>query len=150
MLKFARLVLFLCLPYLIFCCKSQPQKPPEPPCPEGFWKVPKGYKCIGTTDGYWRNCESKSHTKTHDCMKYTRLCDGEQDLEYRNHSRDTNYPNGTPDENICTNEFCATLLDGRTHRCPGTTRCIPPIKHHFPGTDISTGPICSEVKTILR
>ena len=143
--KFDRFILFLCLPSLILCCKSQPQKPPEPSCPEGFWKVPEGYRCIGTTAGYWKNCEKK-----HECLKYTRLCNGEQDLEYRNHTGpllpDTNYPNGTPDENVCTNEFCATLLDGRTYRCPGTTRCIPPIKHHFPGTDISTGPICSEVK----
>ena len=142
--QFTSFVLLLILPSLILCCKSQPQKPPEPPCPEGFWEVPEGYKCIGVS-GRKTDCE-----KNHKCMNYARLCDGDQDLEYENHTSDSNYTDGTPDENICTNDFCAKLLDGRTHRCPGTTRCIPPIKHHFPGTDIPTGPICSEVKSIIR
>ena len=132
---FASFVLFQFLPSLILCCKSQPQKPP---CPEGFWEVPEGYKCIGVS-GTMTDCE-----RNHKCMNYARLCDGDQDLEYVNHDSHSNYTDGTPDENICTNEFCATLLDGRTHRCPGTTRCIPPIKHHFPDTNISTGPVCSE------
>ena len=146
------IVLFLILPSLISCCKSQPQKPPEPPCPDGFWEVPEGYRCIGRSIGM-TDC-----AKNHKCMNYARLCDGDRDVEYENDTNtpwvsDPIYTDGklwnTPDENICTNEFCATLSDGRTHLCPGTSRCITPIKHHFPGTNISTGPMCSEVRAIM-
>ena len=151
--QFTSFVLFLIMPSLISCCKSQPQKPPEPPCPDGFWEVPEGYRCIGSSIGM-TDC-----AKNHKCMNYAYLCNGDRDVEYENDTNtpwnsDSNYTDGklwnTPDENICTKEFCATLSDGRTHLCPGTSRCIAPIKHHFPGTNISTGPMCSEVRAILR
>ena len=92
--QFTSIALFLILPSLILCCKSQPQKPPEPPCPEGFWEVPEGYKCIGVS-GTMTDCE-----RNHKCMNYARLCDGDQDLEYVNHDSHSNYTDGTPDENI--------------------------------------------------
>ena len=72
---FASFVLFQFLPSLILCCKSQPQKPP---CPEGFWEVPEGYKCIGVS-GLMTVCE-----RNHKCMNYALLCDGNRDLEYEN------------------------------------------------------------------
>ena len=146
------LVFVFTLPSLIFCCKK------NQPCPPGFWEVPEGYKCIGSTD------KLIECAKNHKCMNYAWLCNGIQDLIYENDEikygydklgkfglvSNLSYSDGTPDENICTDEFCGSLLDGRTHRCPGTTRCIPPTKHYFHGTDIPIGPICSEVNPFVK
>ena len=154
--QFTSFIFLLSFPSLIFCCKKNP---PEPPCPPGFWEVPEGYKCIGSTN---RLTEC---AKNHKCMNYARLCNGIRDLMYENDTlkyhydsktqrviivSNLSYTDGTPDENICTDEFCGTLLDGRTNRCPGTTRCIPPTKHYFHGTDIPIGPICSEVNPFVK
>ena len=147
--QFMNLIFFFTLPSLIICCKKS--------CPPGFWEVPEGFKCIGSTDKL-TDC-----AKNHKCMNYASLCNGIRDLMYENDElkydfdefhrlklvSNLSYTDGTPDENICTDEFCQTLLDGRTHRCPGTTRCIPPTKHYFHGTNIPIGPICSEVKSYL-
>lgn len=151
--QIAVFIFLLTLPSSIWCCKGRKPTTPEHLCPPGFWEVPDGYRCIGQTH------KMTDCAKDHKCMNCAYLCNGERNLMYDNddHSiqynlrNDSNYPNGTPDENYCTDEFCATpeVCGGRTKRCPGTTRCITPTKHHFSGTDIPIGPICSEVKSYL-
>ena len=131
-------VLLLTLPCLVHCCKSKAPEPTKPPCPDGFWEVPEGWKCNG---GYLSDCANSQK-----CMNNAYLCNGARDLRrLKKLNNDSNYLEGSPDENSCTDEFCATLRDGRTRRCPGTTRCITPITNYFPGTDVAIGPICSEV-----
>ena len=129
------------LPSAIICCKSKAPKPVEPSCPDGFWVVPDGYKCMG-------GLQMTDCAKNRKCMNYHYLCNGERNLMYEKDefSSDSNYTDGTPDEKFCTDEFCATLTDGRTRRCPGTTRCITPTANFFPGTQIPIGPMCSEVR----
>ena len=134
------LILF---PTFVLSCKSKTPEPvKEVICPDGFWRVPDGWKCIREHWNY--NFECANHDQ---CMNYAYLCDGKRNLKRRDHQdySDKSYRNGSPDENLCTDEFCSTLTDGRTRRCPGTTRCIPPIVHYHSGTDIPIGPICAEV-----
>ena len=140
--KMKWIIFIFTLPPAILCCKSRAPTPIEPPCPDGFWKVPDGYKCIGVS-GSMTDC-----AKNHKCMNYAYLCDGERNLMYEKDKfiSESNYTDGTPDETFCTDEFCANLADGRTKRCPETTRCITPTVNLFPGTAIPIGPMCSEVK----
>ena len=153
MYRIAVFIFIFTLPSSIFCCKREKPPLPEPFCPPGFWEVPDGYKCIDESHRM-TDC-----TKNLKCMNCAYLCNGERNLMYENDTyyntlsvftNDFNYTNGTPDENYCTDEFCATpeVCGGRTKLCPGTTRCITPTKHHFPGTHIPIGPICSEVNSI--
>ena len=81
---------------------------------------------------------------------YKYLCNGESDLriDYTDKKDTIDYSNGSPDENICSDEFCSSLPDGRTKHCPGTTRCIAPTVTYFEGTNIPIGPICAEVKNL--
>ena len=136
------LILF---PTFVLSCKSKTPEPvKEVTCPDGFWKVPDEWKCMRK---YWdRDVECANDDQ---CMNYAYLCDGKRNLNRRDKKDDSYkiYLNGSPDENLCTDEFCSTLTDGRTRRCPGTTRCISPIVHYHPGTDIPIGPICAEVKS---
>ena len=130
-------------PSFVISCKSKTSEPAKPPCPDGFWEVPDGWKCNG---GYMTDCAND-----HKCMNYAYLCNGRRTLrrvDDRNNS-DANYPDGSPDENVCTDEFCSNLTDGRTRRCPGTTRCITPHVDYYKGTDIPIGPICAEVRLFL-
>ena len=137
--------LILCPTFVQSCKSKAPEPEPEPvkiTCPDGFWKVPDEWKCMRK---YWVNrveCAIDDQ-----CMNYAYLCDGERNLIRRDHQNfsDWRYRNGSPDENLCTDKFCSTLTDGRTRRCPGTTRCITPIVHYHSGTDIPIGPICAEV-----
>ena len=132
-------ILFVTLPTFVFSCKSRAQDPDSPLCPEGYWEVPEGWQAFAgyKSDGFWND----------KCMKYAYLCDGERSLiKAQYHNKYHNYPDGSPDENNCTDEFCASLTDGRTKRCPGTTRCITPTVDYFEGTDIPIGPICAEVR----
>ena len=140
------LILF---PTFVLSCKSKTPEPvKEVICPDGFWRVPDGWKCIREHWNYNFECANDDQ-----CMNYAYLCDGKRNLIRRDHQDYSDYleiygltyRNGTPDENLCTDEFCSTLTDGRTQRCPGTTRCIPPIVHYYSGTDIPIGPICAEV-----
>jgi len=134
------------LPGIILCCKSKPIKPP---CPDGYWKVPNGWKCHGD----WLDpLKDMIHcANDYECMNSAYLCDGRRSIrredtyswEYGWNNSDANYPDGSPDENMCTDEFCSSLTDGRTRRCPGTTRCISP-SVNYPSTDIPIGPICKE------
>ena len=139
------------LPGTVLGCKSKPVKPS---CPEGYWKVPDGWKCHGhILDPLIDMIRCANDYK---CMNSAFLCDGRRSIrredtyshDYGWNNSDANYPNGSPDENMCTDEFCSTLTDGRTRRCPGTTRCISPTVN-YPGIDIPIGPICKEVKTFL-
>ena len=137
-------IFLVALPTFVFSCKSKAQDPDKPLCPEGYWEVPDGWQAFGgyENNGVWND----------KCMKYAYLCDGKRSLmtngtPHAGHTLDTyDYPNGSPDENHCTDEFCASLTDGRTKRCPGTTRCITPIVDYFEGTDVPIGPICAEVR----
>ena len=136
--------LLILFPTFVVSCKS---KAPEPEpvgvaCPDGFWKVPDEWKCMDKYREDTLDC-----VNNYQCMNYEYLCDGERNLRRWDHQdySDRNYRNGSPDENLCTDEFCSTLTDGRTRRCPGTTRCISPIVHYHSGTDIPIGPICAEV-----
>ena len=150
------LLLFTCLasfPTIIVTCKSKPNKPL---CPDGYWKVPDGWKCKGYPT--WRNTmiDMVHCTNDYKCINYANLCNGIRNTRredayshsYGWNESDANYPNGSPDENLCTDEFCLTLTDGRRRRCPGTTRCISPTVN-YPGTDIPIGPICAEVKAFF-
>ena len=131
-------VVIATLPKLAIGCKSETSKPIKPTCPEGYWEVPEGWKCNGAYKG---DCFNNQN-----CMNYAYLCNGRRDLrrEGQNNS-DSNYLDGSPDENLCTDKFCSRLKDGRTRRCSGTSRCITPTVNYFEGTDIPIGPICAEV-----
>ena len=138
------LILFFGLPLCALGCKSTA---PEPSCPEGYWEIPDGWKSYlefnrnrnltGGTYNSAKNCDN--------CLNYKYLCNGERDLMRDGPLTAFNYSNGSPDENICSDEFCSSLPDGRTKHCPGTTRCIKPTVTYFEGTNIPIGPICAEV-----
>ena len=132
------------LPSFVLSCKSKTPEPEKVTCPDGFWQVPDEWKCNGLNHVDCAN--------DYRCMNYANLCDGKRSLSRRDHQdySDENHRNGSPDENLCTDEFCSTLTDGRTRRCPGTTRCISPIVHYHSGTDIPIGPICAEVRPFLK
>ena len=130
------IIFILISPSSIICCKGKSPEPTEPPCPEGFWKVPDGYKCTGVRYGL-TDCANNGK-----CMNYAYVCDGKRSM--RSETASNNSIEQEPDESLCTDEFCSTLVDGRTKRCPGTTRCIPPYTF-FPSTDIPMGPVCAEV-----
>ena len=132
------------MPAFVLSCKSKAPEPVKVTCPDGFWKVPDEWECNGINHVDCAN--------DYRCMNYANLCDGKRSLSRRDHQdySDKNYWNGSPDENLCTDEFCSTLTDGRKRRCPGTTRCILPIVHYYSGTDIPIGPICAEVKPFLK
>ena len=133
------LILFLTF---VLSCKSKTPEPVKVSCPDGFWKVPDGWKCIRDYGENTFGC-----TNDDQCMSYAYLCNGRRNSERRDHQ--TYYWHELPDEKFCTDEFCSTLTDGRTRRCPHTTTCIPPIVHYHSGTDIPIGPICAEVKTFI-
>ena len=136
-------------------CKSSP-----PPCPVGFWEIPIPYHCSPKSGRTTGNCANDGR-----CLNYKLLCDGEVDIGRKAFFCGTglggkvlygdpeNVETWTlekpdqrkPDEDLCTEEFCATLPGGRTIRCPGTTRCIAPYTKFFSGTNIPIGPICEEV-----
>ena len=128
------LIILVTVPSFVLSCKSNSR----PPCPEGYWQVPDGWKCDG---GDMTDC-----TNHQNCMHFSYLCDGERNLRRENEDNYSElYLDGSPDESSCTDEFCATLSDGRTRRCPGTTRCIMPSKNNFSGSGIAIGQICGEV-----
>lgn len=132
-------VIIAALPKLAIGCKSKTPKPIKPPCPEGYWEVPEGWKCNGADKG---DCFNNQN-----CMNYAYLCNGRRNLrrDGDQNNSDSNYVDGSPDENLCTDQFCLRLKDGRSRRCSGTTRCITPTENYFEGTDIPIGPICAEV-----
>ena len=139
------LILFLTF---VLSCKSKTPEPVKVSCPDGFWKVPDGWKCIREYGDKTVNCANDDQ-----CMNYAHLCDNKINLKRRDNqdNSDIYYRNGwaEPDEKFCTDEFCSTLTDGRTRRCPGMTRCITPVVNYYSGTDVPIGPICSEVTYIL-
>ena len=70
------LMMLLILPSTMLCCKSAPPPLPIPTkleCPEGYWKVPDGYKCFGPNKA---DC-----VEDEECIKYDYLCDGENKLD---------------------------------------------------------------------
>ena len=111
------------------CCKS------SPPCPAEFWKIPNEYRCFP------RSRDQSNCANDRSCINYKYVCDGEQDVLHKS----LRLRGPKPEEDICTDEFCATLPGGRTIRCPGTTRCIAPYTNYFNGTNIPIGPLCEEV-----
>ena len=137
-------ILFFGLPLCALGCKSTA---PEPSCPEGYWEIPDGWKIylfLNVTYDSTYTC-GKDCIKNYKCLNYKYLCNGERDLMRDGPLTAFDYSNGSPDENICSDEFCSSLPDGRTKRCPGTTRCIEPTVTYFKGTNIPIGPICAGV-----
>ena len=68
------LIFLLTLPSATLCCKSAPP-PPIPTklqCPEGYWKVPDGYKCFGPN--------ATDCLEDEECINYEYLCDGEDKM----------------------------------------------------------------------
>ena len=66
----------LILPSTILCCKSTPSSPPIPTklqCPDGYWKVPDGYKCFGPN---LTNC-----VEDEECISYDYLCNGDNKMD---------------------------------------------------------------------
>ena len=140
-------ILLFGLPICALGCKS---KAPKPHCPDGYWVIPDGWKSY-LEFGRNRNLTDRTYNCSKNCDKclnYKYLCNGERDLMRDGPLTAFEYSNGSPDENICSDEFCSSLPDGRTKRCPGTTRCIEPTSTYFEGTNIPIGPICAEVTNL--
>ena len=135
------IVLLLTIPSFILSCKSKASKTQEILCPNGFQKVPKGFKCNGAN-----NLDCANEQNCVNSAAY--LCDGKPSIRKAdsNSRNDGLLTEDRPDENVCTDEFCAALDDGRTKRCPGTTRCIKPNRKYFPNTNIPIGAMCVEVR----
>ena len=135
------IVLFFTLPSFTLSCKSKAPKTEEISCPSGFQKVPKGFKCNGADNIDCANEQNCVNSATY-------LCDGKPSIRKAASSsrNDGLLTEDRPDENVCTDEFCASLDDGRTKRCPGTTRCIKPNRKYFPNTNIPIGAMCAEVR----
>ena len=144
MVRKLALVLLLTIPSFTLSCKSRALKTEEILCPHGFQKVPKGFKCNGADN---IDCANDQ-----DCINLAAyLCDGKPSIRKMtsNSRNDGLLTDERPDENSCTDEFCAALDDGRTRRCPGTTRCIKPTTKYFPNTNIPIGAMCAEVRDNL-
>ena len=123
---------FILLFGLPMCAQGCKSKAPEPTCPEGYWEVPDGWIQYDSNDAKESiyNC-GKNCNKNGKCLNYKYLCNGESDVMRDSTDLTIDYFKGSPDESICSDEFCSSLPDGRTKRCPGTTRCIAPTITYF-------------------